>query len=107
MTSEAQASEPLPGVVGLAFLGFPLHPPDQPGTVRARHLERVRVPMLFLQGAKDGFARLDLLEPLVSELGTRATLHLVAGGDHSFAVKGRPSREVHSELADALAGWLP
>ncbi len=106
MTSEAQAAEPLPGVVGLAFLGFPLHPPAEPGAARGRHLAKVDVPMLFLQGTRDDFARLDLLEPLVAGLGPRATLALVAGGDHSFAAKGRPSREVHAELADALAQWL-
>jgi predicted alpha/beta-hydrolase family hydrolase len=106
MTSQAQADEPLPGVVGLVFLGFPLHPPENPGSTRAAHLARVHVPMLFLQGERDAFARLDLLEPLIGDLGTRATLRLVAGGDHSFAVKGRPSREVHAELADGLAAWL-
>ncbi len=108
MTSTAQAEEPLPGVVGLAFLGFPLHPPGKPGTARAEHLARVRVPMLFLQGTRDEFAGLDLLRPVVGSLGGLATLTLVEEGDHSFKVPARTGRkpaEVMGSLADAIAGW--
>jgi predicted alpha/beta-hydrolase family hydrolase len=107
MTSEAQAAAPLPGVTGLVFLGFPLHPPGKPGTGRADHLGRVEAPMLFLQGTRDDFARLDLLVPLLARLGARASLHLVEGGDHSFKVKGRQAPDVLGELADATARWLP
>jgi len=56
MTSQAQAAIPLPQVRGLAFLGFPLHPPKEPSDSRAEHLSKVDVPMLFLQGARDEFA---------------------------------------------------
>src|SRR5881397_2437190 len=84
MTSTAQAEAPLPGVQGLVFLGFPLHPPGRPGDKRAEHLAQVRIPMLFLQGDRDEFADLKLLKPVVQRLGERATLHLVEGGDHSF-----------------------
>lgn len=105
MTSEAQALAPLPGVIGLVFLGFPLHPPGKPGTARAEHLGRVRAPMLFLSGTRDELAHLDLLEPLAAGLG--AAIHLVEGGDHSFKVRGRPPGEIQGELADAVARWLP
>jgi hypothetical protein len=105
MTSGAQAESPLKGVRGLVFLGFPLHPPGKPGTERAAHLERVSVPMLFLQGTRDEFAKLDLLTPLVRRLGPRATLHLVEGGEHSFKVPKRPPADVIAELADAIRGW--
>src|SRR2546426_8948695 len=83
MTSTAQAEQPLPGVRGLVFLGFPLHPPGRPGDARAEHLTRVQIPMLFLQGTRDDFADLKLLRPVVQRLGERATLHLVDGGDRS------------------------
>ena len=109
MTSGAQAAEPLPGVVGLAFLGFPLHAPGKPSDERAGHLAAVKIPMLFLQGTRDNFADLTLLRPLVKRLGTRATLHLVDDGDHSFHVRkssGRGDAEVMTELLDALAGWI-
>src|SRR6266487_6150522 len=109
MTSSAQAKEPLPGVRGLVFLGFPLHPPGRPGDQRAEHLTQVEIPMLFLQGTRDDFADLKLLRPLIERLDTRATLHLVDGADHSFHVlkrSGRTDPEVLTELADAIATWL-
>ncbi|MGH7546819.1 MAG: alpha/beta hydrolase family protein [Gemmatimonadales bacterium] len=108
MTSSAQANEPLPGVRGLVFLGFPLHPPGRPGDKRAEHLARVQVPMLFLQGTRDEFADLSLLRPLILRLGKRATLHLVEGADHSFHVlkrSGKTDAEVLDELADTIKIW--
>ncbi len=108
MTSTAAAEAPLPGVQGLVFLGFPLHPPGRPGTSRAEHLDRVTVPMLFLQGTRDQFAQLPLLEPVIERLRPRATLHLIDGGDHSFKVPkstGRTAEDVMNDLADTIAGW--
>jgi len=108
MTSAAQAAEPLPGVRGLAFLGFPLHPPGKPAVTRGEHLDAVRVPMLFLQGDRDEFAEPILLRQVLRRLGSRATLHLVKGGDHSFGVPksaGRSPDEIFGELATAIADW--
>lgn len=108
MTSTAQSEAPLPGVIGLVFLGFPLHPPGRPAATRAAHLAQVGVPMLFLQGDRDEFAELSLLRPVVRDLGKRATLHLVKGGDHSFAVlkkSGRTPAEVFEELIDTIVTW--
>jgi len=109
MTSTAQAAEPLPGVRGLVFLGFPLHAPGRPGTSRADHLDGVTIPMLFLQGTRDDFAGLDELRPVITRLGGLATLHVVDGADHSFHVlkrSGRTDAAVLHELADAIAGWI-
>jgi uncharacterized protein len=108
MTSQAQADEPLPGVRGLAFLGFPLHPAGKPGIERAEHLSRVQVPMLFVSGDRDALAELDLLKPVVEGLGERATLHLVAHADHSFKVaakSGRTAAEAEGDALEALAAW--
>ncbi|HEV8454793.1 MAG TPA: alpha/beta family hydrolase [Gemmatimonadales bacterium] len=108
MTSGAAAAAPLAGVRGLVFLGFPLHPPGQPGTSRADHLDRVDLPMLFLQGTRDNFARLDLITDVCEELDPNATLHVVEGGDHSFAVlkrSGRTQSEVLGELVDTTVEW--
>src|SRR5438128_4960997 len=108
MTSTAQAEAPLPGVRGLVFLGFPLHPPGRPADKRAEHLAQVRIPMLFLQGDRDEFADLKLLGPVIKQLGERATLHLVEGGDHSFHVLKRSARtdaDVMGELVGAIADW--
>jgi len=106
MTSTAQADEPLEGVRGIVFLGFPLHPPPRPGIERAVHLDNVRIPMLFLQGTRDEFARRDLLEPVVQRLGARATLHLIDNADHSFKTRGRKPADVMGELAAAAASWI-
>ena len=108
MTSTAAAEAPLPGVRGLVFLGFPLHPPGQPGTSRADHLDRVTVPMLFLQGTRDQFAQLPLLEPVIARLQPRAVLHLIDSGDHSFKVpksSGLTAEDVMNGLADTIAAW--
>jgi len=108
MTSTAQAEQPIAGVRGLVFLGFPLHPPGRPGDQRAEHLARVRIPMLFLQGDRDEFADLTLLQPVVERLGERATLHLVEGGDHSFKVlkrTGKTESDVMGDLVCAIVEW--
>src|SRR6267143_4635783 len=108
MTSTAQAEAPLPGVRGLVFLGFPLHPPGRPGDSRAEHLAQVRIPMLFLQRDRDEFADLKLLKPVDKRLGDRAILHHVEGGDHSFHVlkrSGRTDADVMEELVGAIADW--
>ena len=108
MTSTAQAEDPLSGVRGLVFLGFPLHPPGRPGDKRAEHLAQVRIPMLFLQGDRDEFADLNLLKPVVKRLGAGATLYLVEGGDHSFHVlkrSGRTDADVMTELVQAIVDW--
>jgi len=109
MTSQAQAASPLAGVRGLVFLGFPLHPPDKPSNERAKHLFEVTIPMLFLQGTRDEFAQMSLLEPLGRELGARATLKLIPDADHSFHVPaktGRKDADVRVELLDAMAAWM-
>jgi len=109
MTSQAQSKAPLPDVKGLAFLGFPLHADKKPSTERAEHLADVEIPMLFLQGTRDGLADLGLLKPVIAALGPKATLHEVAGGDHSFAVlkkSGRTNEEALTEVLDTLTAWI-
>ncbi len=109
MTSQAEAKAPLPGVRGLAFLGFPLHPAGKPSQDRAKHLFDVRIPMLFLQGTRDMLAALDQLEPLCRALGARAALKLFDDADHSFHVPARTGRkdgDVRDEVLDTLAAWI-
>jgi hypothetical protein len=109
MTSQAQAAEPLPAVQGLVFFAFPLHPAGKPDIARAAHLLKVRIPMLFLQGSRDALAQLDLLQPVLTQLGARATLHLLENADHSFHVPARSGRndaDVREEMLDAAAVWI-
>ena len=108
MTSQAQAIKPLPGVRGLVFLGFPLHPAGKPATERAAHLGQIVIPMLFVQGTQDKLAEPALIGPVVSALGS-ATLHQVEAADHAFHVparSGRNDREVMTEILDAVAAWV-
>ena len=109
MTSQAQALEPLAGVRGLAFLGFPLHPAGAPSIDRADHLSQVHVPMLFVSGDRDALAEVELLKSVVAGLGERATLHLVAHGDHGLRVpvkSGRTPAEAQAEALDVVAQWM-
>src|SRR5438270_325898 len=109
MTSQAQADSPLPGVRGLAFVGFPLHPAGKPGIERAEHLARVGVPMLFVSGARDALAEMALLSSVVTDLCVRATLHDVAHADHSLKVpmkSGRTPAQAEAEALDAMAAWM-
>jgi len=109
MTSQAQALAPLPGVAGLAFLAFPLHPAGRPSQERAEHLSDVEIPMLFLQGTRDELADLALIETMTADLGERATVRIFDQADHSFHVparSGRTDREVLVELAVAIREWI-
>ena len=108
MTSQAQASSPLPAVRGLVFLGFPLHAAKRPSAERAAHLFDAQIPMLFLQGTRDDLADLDHLRSLCERLGERATLIEVQDADHSFHVLARTGRkdgDVRAELLNALTAW--
>jgi len=108
MTSQAAAERPLDGVRGLVFFGFPLHPPNRPGTARAKHLADVTVPMLFLGGTKDAFADLKLLRPICRKLSPQATLHVIKDADHSFHVPksaGKTDAEVTRELVETVSSW--
>ena len=108
MTSLAASKDPLDGVRGVAFFGFPLHPAGAPGQGRADHLAQVEVPMLFLQGTRDTLADLDLLRPVIDKLGSRATLHVVDGADHGFNVlkrSGRTPADVMDELTRTMEEW--
>jgi hypothetical protein len=109
MTSQAQAAESLPGVRGLVFVGFPLHPAGKPAIARADHLDDVDLPMLFLQGTRDALADLGLMQRVTARPGARATLYIIDGADHAFHVlvrSGRNDPQVREEMLDAMAAWM-
>jgi len=108
MSSQAAAQQPLDTVRGLVFFGFPLHPPNKPGTKRAEHLKQVTIPMLFLQGTRDTLADLTLLKPICDGLGSRATLHIIETANHSFHLlkkSGMADADALRELAQTTASW--
>jgi predicted alpha/beta-hydrolase family hydrolase len=109
MTSNAAAREPIDGLRGIVFLGFPLHAPKRPGRDRAAHLQQATVPMLFLQGTRDDLADLSLMREVCADLGERATLRVVETADHSFEVlkrAGRSSGQVRADLARNIRDWM-
>jgi predicted alpha/beta-hydrolase family hydrolase len=109
MSSQAQAAAAMPGVKGLVFFGFPLHPAGKPSDQRAQHLANVDLPMLFLQGTRDELAELALLRPVIEGLGARATLELFDDADHAFHVRARSGRsdaQVMAEMLDAVLRWV-
>jgi hypothetical protein len=109
MTSLASAESPLEDLKGILFFGFPLHPAGTPSTERADHLRAVNIPMLFLQGTRDSLADLSLLTPVCAGLGSRATLHIIEGADHSFHVpkaSGRTDSQVIETLASVASQWM-
>jgi predicted alpha/beta-hydrolase family hydrolase len=109
MTSQAQAAEALPDIRGLVFLGFPLHAPKRDTVSRATHLDRVTVPMLFVQGTRDELANIDLMNGVCTSLGSRATLHVVDGGDHSFKVlkrTGRSEEDVMRDIVETMTAFM-
>jgi predicted alpha/beta-hydrolase family hydrolase len=109
MTSIAAAQEPLEGVRGLIFFGFPLHAAGRPGAERGKHLFKVKAPMLFLQGSRDTLADLRLLGPICKGLGKNAELYIVEGGDHSFHMlktAGRSDDAGLDEVVNKAAAWM-
>jgi len=109
MTSTAASAGGLSLARGLLFLGFPLHPPDRPGITRAEHLDAVPQPMLFLQGTRDEFALPELLQQVLARLGSRATLHPIPEGKHSFEVPkrtGLTQNDVMDDLARTMSEWM-
>jgi predicted alpha/beta-hydrolase family hydrolase len=109
MTSLAAAKEPMEGVRGLIFFGFPLHAAGRPGVERGKHLYSTKVPMLFFQGSRDTLADLRLLEPVCKGMGKRAELFVVEGGDHSFHMlksSGRSDDQVLDEIVSKAAAWM-
>ena len=109
MTSQAQAQAPMPGVRGLVFIGFPLHPAGKPSQERAAHLQKVDCPMLFLQGTRDELAELTLLQDVLDPLGDRVTLKVIEDADHSFHVRARSGQtddQVRAAMIEAMVGWF-
>ena len=109
MASRANAAEPLAGIEGLIFYGFPLHASGRNEVRRAAHLAEIEKPMLFLQGTRDRLAQIDLMRSVVADLGRLAELHVIEGADHSFNMlkrSGRSNAEVIDELATHSASWI-
>jgi predicted alpha/beta-hydrolase family hydrolase len=96
-------------LVGLVFLGYPLHPPGNPEKLRSKHLPDIKAPMLFVQGSRDSFGAPDELKAIIKKLKTTAELYVVEGGDHSFKVPksaGVAQEKVYKRVLDEIVRWL-
>jgi predicted alpha/beta-hydrolase family hydrolase len=101
------ASQGYPGLSGVFFLGYPLHPPGAPDKRRDAHLPAIAERMLFVQGSRDTFGTASEIEALIPSL-QNASLHVVAGGDHSFKVPGNAAvkEKVLEDVMDVVVGWM-
>jgi predicted alpha/beta-hydrolase family hydrolase len=102
MSSQYLAAHPNENITGIVFFGFPLHPPGKPSTERADHLQKVKVPMLFLQGSRDELARWELIEQVCGTL-KNATLKRIEGADHAFKAG---KQDIISLLANETFEWI-
>jgi predicted alpha/beta-hydrolase family hydrolase len=100
------AAQGLDGLRGVIVLGYPLHPPGKPDQLRVAHLPKITVPLLIVQGERDTFGAPDELTPHVAHLPGGATVHGVAGGDHSLGVRGVKPEQLREELAALIVGWM-
>jgi predicted alpha/beta-hydrolase family hydrolase len=96
----------LDGILGIIALGYPLHPPGRPDKPRTEHLPSIRVPVLIVQGERDTFGTPDELKPVIATMTTKVSLHVVDGGDHSLAVRGKKKDEVFQAVLDVVATWI-
>ena len=90
------------GLGGVIALGYPLHPPGKPDQPRTAHLPAITSPLLIIQGEHDVFGTPSELEPVIATMQAPVTLHVLAGGDHSFKVRGRPSEQIYEPLFDVI-----
>ncbi|HEV2550937.1 MAG TPA: alpha/beta fold hydrolase [Stellaceae bacterium] len=108
IASQVAASGGAGAIAGLVLLGYPLHPPGKPQQLRTAHFPSLRVPSLFIQGARDAFGTPEELIAALAAAGVPATLFPIAGADHSFKVAKRAggSDVVESAIQDKIATWL-
>jgi predicted alpha/beta-hydrolase family hydrolase len=109
IASQIAATGAAGDLIGLVFLGYPLHPPGQPKRLRSEHLPQVKRPMLFVQGSRDTFGTPDQLQPIIARLTPKPDLYVVEGGDHSLSVRKKQSvsqKEIYEAVQDKIAGWL-
>ena len=94
---------------GLVMLGYPLHPPGRPDRIRDQHLYLIEDPVLFVEGTRDPFCPLGLLDEVRSKMRAPTDLLVVEDGDHSFKVRkssGRTTDEALDGVLEGIAAWI-
>jgi predicted alpha/beta-hydrolase family hydrolase len=91
------AAEGTPAL-GLALLGYPLHPPGKPDQLRVEHFARLSMPVLFVSGTRDAFGTPAELRGHAKNIKGPVTWSWVDTGDHSF----KPLKASGITASDAL-----
>jgi uncharacterized protein len=99
----AQGVDALSGVIAL---GYPLHPPGKPEQTRSAHLPAITAPVLIVQGERDPFGTPAELAPVIASMRADVTVHVVAGGDHSLAVKRKTTGGAHDPVVAVIGDWV-
>jgi predicted alpha/beta-hydrolase family hydrolase len=89
------------GAAGLMCLGYPFHPPGDPGRLRTAHLSDLRTPALFVQGTRDAFGTRE--DVGAYRLSPAIRIHWIEAGDHSFKPPARSGRTEKQNLDEAIA----
>ena len=108
IASQMAAEKKLPAA-GLIFLGYPLHPADDPSKIRDAHLYRIGVPMLFFAGTRDSLCDLAKLRAVLSRLSSPRDLEVIEGGDHSFHIPeafGIKASDTYTRILNRTLQWL-
>jgi predicted alpha/beta-hydrolase family hydrolase len=103
------AAQGLDDLRGVVVLGYPLHPPGKRDQLRTAHFPKIRVPLLIVQGERDTFGTPAELEPIVGGMSAEITLHVIPGGDHSFAVPRsveRTTNSIYAGIMDTMSRWI-
>ncbi|MHB8110667.1 MAG: alpha/beta hydrolase family protein [Syntrophorhabdaceae bacterium] len=108
IASQLAADGKLP-VDRLVFLGYPLHPANDPERLRDSHLYRIRIPMLFFAGTRDPLCNIQKLTDVLQRLDASYGLVTIEGGDHSFHIpksRHKTEEEIHQEIIIQTIDWL-
>ena len=74
-------------VEGLLLLSYPLHPPKKPAEIRTKHFPSLQVPVMFVHGARDGFATIAEMQSALSLIPARTDLLSIASAGHELLTK--------------------
>lgn len=86
-------------VLGIACIGYPLHPPKKPDKLRTEHFGNLQSPLLFISGTRDEFGTAEELELAWKLLPNQPTVRMIENGRHEL-------RGADAQVAEFVAQWL-
>ncbi|KAJ6714359.1 TESTIS DEVELOPMENT PROTEIN PRTD [Salix viminalis] len=84
-------------VSAVICLGYPLKAMN--GAVRDETLLQLTIPVMFVQGSKDGLCPLEKLEAVCKKMKIHNELYVINGGDHSFKI-GKKHLQIEGSTQD-------